>query len=89
MVYVDPLASNGWILRGRSVRNCHLLADTVAELHVFAARIGMKREWFQGKKTPHYDLTESRRAAAVALGARELSRREVVAFIRAQRGIRP
>ncbi len=77
-VYVDPLCKNGWVLRGRTVRNCHLVADTEQELHDFAAKIGMKRAWFQAGRVPHYDLTESRRARAVSMGAREITRREMV-----------
>lgn len=37
-----------------------------------AARIGLKREWFQPKSSPHYDLTASRRGRAVRAGAIEL-----------------
>lgn len=85
MVYVDPLCANGWVLRGRNVKNCHLVADTEAELHDLAARIGMKRSWFQGGRIPHYDLTEARRAAAVLAGAKELSRREMGLWIRARK----
>jgi hypothetical protein len=46
----------------------------------------MRREWFQQKRVaPHYDLTASRRAAAVKLGAIEVGRRESVAIWRARR----
>ena len=58
--------------------SCHLTTDgTIEELHAFADRIGMKREWFQ--KHPlasHYDLTPKMRAVAVELGAVEVSARE-------------
>lgn len=48
----------------------HLTADTVDELHVFAARIGLRRAWFQEHvSAPHYDLTQSRRESAMAAGA--------------------
>ena len=44
----------------------HLVADTDEELHAFAARLGMRREWFQHKAgrphQAHYDVPE--RAAA-------------------------
>jgi len=53
---------------------CHLTADTTDELHEFAARIGLRREWFQPGSRPeldHYDVTMERRARAVALGAIE------------------
>jgi len=81
MVYVDPLCSNGWILRGRSVKNSHLFADSPAELHALAARTGMKREWAQMSQSGilHYDLTPSRRARAVLAGAIELDRKAAVA----------
>jgi len=38
----------------------HLIADDVEELHLFASRIGLKRNWFQQgdgiSKLPHYDF---------------------------------
>lgn len=87
-VYVDPLASWGWRLRGHQVQSCHLFSDTVEldALHDLAARIGMKRTWFQDKVTaPHYDLTPSRRALAVAAGAVEVDRRGAAAIWRMRR----
>lgn len=75
-VYVDPLINYGW----KYGASCHLTADTVEELHVFAQSIGMKRGWFQlsaGKEIPHYDLTGSKRKLAVNKGAIELSRKEM------------
>lgn len=50
----------------------HLQADTQDELHAFAARLGLKRAWFQAGSRPasaHYDLTAGKRAQAIALGA--------------------
>ena len=70
---------------------CHLTADTKAELHVFAARLGLRRAWFQDDQRPgvltipgswHYDLTARRRAAAVRLGAVECTRQEFAQVIR-------
>ena len=67
--------------------SCHLAADTLDELHEFAARLGMRRRWFQpGRgRHPHYDLVKSRRDKAVALGALEVSGRDLVLMWRAQR----
>lgn len=79
-VYVDPLMLHGWRLRGRTVQNCHMFTDgSFEELHAIALKIGMKRSWFQASaSTPHYDLTPSRRAAALAAGAIEVDRRGAV-----------
>ena len=66
---------------------CHLLADTVEELHTFARRLGLKPHWFQDHRQsrPHYDLAPSLRAKAVALGAREITDEEVVELLRRYR----
>lgn len=59
--------------------SCHMTADSLDELHALAAAIGMRRSWFQDHRlAPHYDLTPSRRAQAVALGAVEETWREGV-----------
>jgi len=56
----------------------HLTADTKPELHAFAARLGLRRAWFQDKPYGawHYDITESKRRRAVALGAVEVPWRD-------------
>jgi len=75
-VYVDNLFDYGWHL-GRS---CHMFADTEAELHTLADKIGMRRSWYQANSfVPHYDLTARRRRAAVEAGAIELDRRQAAA----------
>jgi len=79
MTYVDTLLDYGW----RLGPSCHLMADSLDELHDMAARLGLKRRWFQDDpRLPHYDLTTRRRAAAVHLGAREVGRRFVAARVR-------
>lgn len=71
-VYVDRLRDWGWKL-GPS---CHLITDGEnEELHEFAARLGLKKAWFQTDGDPHYDLTAGKRALAVRLGAVELEDR--------------
>jgi hypothetical protein len=54
---------------------CHMFADSLAELHAMAKAIGMDRNWFQPLSFPHYDVSLSRRACAVKLGAVEVDRR--------------
>ena len=83
-VYVDKAA---WWWRGKYW--CHLTADSLAELHEFAAKVGCQRAWFQEPpKTPypHYDLTEGKRALALTRGAQELLDRK--AFIEKVRKLR-
>lgn len=63
---------------GEGKSSCHLTCDgDLAELHAFAKKIGLRREWFQDRLSgAHYDLTARRRAAAVAAGAVEVSGRK-------------
>jgi hypothetical protein len=67
----------------------HLVADTDQELHQFAARLGMRRAWFQVKPGrphhAHYDLPERARAEALALGAVEVTWRQMGRILRARR----
>lgn len=56
---------------------CHMWSDDLDALHALAAKIGLKREWFQNNgRLPHYDLTPNKRAAALKAGAREMCLRE-------------
>jgi hypothetical protein len=83
-VYVDNLSDWGW----RHGRSCHMIADSVTELLEFAESIGLRREWFQPNSSPHFDLTEDARTAAVKMGAIELDRRAFVAKLRETRAAR-
>jgi hypothetical protein len=61
----------------------HMVSDVgEEELHAFAARLGLKRAWFQCRpkaSAAHYDITRSKRALAVKLGAVVVSGRELAA----------
>jgi hypothetical protein len=68
---------------------CHLIADSLEELHAFAASIGLPRRWFQGAPPasfPHYDLNGSRIGMASDAGAVFCDR---VAFVGHIRRLRP
>ncbi|MGH8869171.1 MAG: DUF4031 domain-containing protein [Actinomycetes bacterium] len=68
-----------WHFRGRLW--AHLVSDeSYDELHAFAARLGMPQRAFQGD---HYDVDETLRERAIALGASAVSCRELVLRLRA------
>jgi hypothetical protein len=59
---------------------CHLVADSLGELHAFARCLGLKEAWFQaGSVYPHYDVTLSLRERALTLGATLANRGTIVA----------
>ncbi len=85
-VYVDTPShySGPGFFAGK--RSCHMYADTPEELHAIAARLGLRREWFQDDaRLPHYDLVEPQRAQAVELGAVEVAKRHTAETIRRRR----
>jgi len=80
-VYVDT-ATNQF----GCMKMCHMLSDTIQELHDMAHKLGLKRDWFQSASTlPHYDICQSKRKLALAYGAVEIDRNDVVALIRKYR----
>lgn len=76
-VYVDS-AKNAY----RGMLMCHMLADTLEELHAMADLIGIKRKWFQNHGTPHYDICQTKRRLAIRNGAVEVDRKKLVEIIR-------
>lgn len=71
-----------WPYRGALY--CHMISDLpgqagIDELHTFAARLGLKRSWFQDKpRWPHYDLSKNMRRLAIRYGAQSVTAREMV-----------
>ena len=58
---------------------CHLVADSLGELHTFAAALGLKRSWFQERASyPHYDVTLSVRERALKRGAISVGKTEML-----------
>jgi hypothetical protein len=75
-VLLDPAV---WPWRGQLW--AHLVSDTsYEELHVFAGLLGVPRRGFQGD---HYDVPASLRDAALALGAEEVTARELLRRLKA------
>jgi hypothetical protein len=59
----------------------HLVSDeSIAELHDFAVRLGLRRMSFQGD---HYDVTAQARVEAIAMGAEEVKGRDLIRRLRA------
>ena len=59
---------------------CHLVADSLDELHEFAVALGLRRSLFQGKASyPHYDVTTTVRDRALQLGAMPGSKVQIIA----------
>lgn len=76
-VYVDDMRAKF----GRYVM-CHMLADTDAELHAMAERIGVQRRWHQAppRHSSHYDIALSKKALAIEAGAIEITMRQAAAM---------
>src|SRR5690606_17890862 len=76
-VMVDELRPWPTKVRCFKAGSCHLTATSLDELHAFAKRLGLKREWFQDHVlAPHYDLTVKMRAKALSMGAIMVPARE-------------
>ena len=75
-VYIDDMHRIPLGRFGR-MKMSHMIADTEAELHDMADRIGIARRWHQGD---HYDVCLSKRALAVAAGAVEVTLRQLAAM---------
>lgn len=71
-VYVDDMHQYP-IGRKWGMRFSHMIADTEAELHEMAAKLGLQRAWYQGD---HYDVSLAVRGRAVKLGAVEITYRD-------------
>lgn len=88
-VYVDPLVNWNNPAAPKCFRDqpsCHMYADSLEELHAMARKIGLRKAWFQHHHfVPHYDLTVSRRVAAIPAGAIEQDFEHLKALLRRKR----
>jgi hypothetical protein len=68
----------------------HLVSTkSLQELHEFARRIRLSREWFQNHHIPHYDLFGTKRLDAVEAGARLVTARQLVRRAIRREALRP
>lgn len=65
----------------------HMIADTHDELLAMVDAIGVQRKWIQkaGQYDEHFDIVQSKRALAIANGAKEVSPKELVAVLEGKR----
>ena len=101
MIYVDDVGipAKVWNKRtGRYVESrwYHLISDQIdtAELHAFAARLGLHRSYFQEGSDlsgqvlepwhDHYDVTVGKRKQAIALGAQPIDWRRLAEITQAK-----
>ena len=82
-VYVNKMRA-----RYGALTLCHLLADSVDELHAMAARIGLEPMLFNAGKIPHYDLSVAKRDQAIAAGAQVIDRQQLADLIRKYKAAR-
>lgn len=75
-VYVDDMFRVPMGQFGR-MKMSHMIAESIDELHAMADQLGLQRRWFQ---RDHYDISMSVRKKAVALGAVEISMRQLAAL---------
>lgn len=81
-VYVD----DAQIPYGR-MKMSHLVADSLEELHAMAELLGLRR-WFQARASfPHYDICLSKREMAIELGAKPITKQQLVVFMRRAKGL--
>ena len=76
MIYVDPAIYKK--PNGRKYYS-HMVADSLEELHEFAASIGIKPHFYHSTASyPHYDITEIQRTLAIESGAIEVTSRKLL-----------
>jgi len=75
MILIDTKRKDGF---------CHMVSDSIDELHEFAESIGIKKCWYEnkrGKNQPHYDIRGQSIIKALSSGAKLVPRRELFKFL--------
>lgn len=78
-VYVDDLRFTRAGVKKARVKYCHMVADSLEELHAFAKQIKVEPHFFhRARSCHHYDIVEHQKLAALVLGAVSVRSREIV-----------
>lgn len=78
LVYVDDA-----FVENRGRQWCHLLADSVDELHAFAAEMGLSKHAFhRAARIPHYDITVLQRQRVLERGVMPVTVRQAILLTR-------
>ena len=73
-IYVDFVQ-----IKFKGYKWCHMLADSLQELHDFAAFIDVDARLFHRNASyPHYDITVQMREIAIAQGAIPADRKKII-----------
>ena len=85
-VYIDSMNKP----YGRMIM-CHMVADSQEELLNMARKIGLNIRWLQYPNTykEHFDISLGYKAKALAHGAKEISRKELGAFLKSRKSSSP
>lgn len=73
MVYID----NANIKYGRMIM-CHMIADSIDELHAMAVQIGVRKHFQNKPGKPHYDICLSNKKKALSFGAIEITQKQLI-----------
>lgn len=85
-VYVDaPIWTKAASKQPRKTYS-HMVADSLQELHEFAAKIGIKKHFFHKHRVAsHYDITSDQQVVALSNGAQLVSSTDIVRIGKNQR----
>lgn len=74
-VYIDNMQASY-----RGMKMCHMVADTLEELHDMATKLGLRRYFQEPPKAskPHYDVSLTKKREALTRGAIEGTRHDMV-----------
>lgn len=81
-IYVDDMNA-----RYKNMIMVHMVADCDEELHAMADAIGVARRWHQkaGTHHSHYDICLSKKALAISLGAKPITRAQLGEILKRKR----